>query len=127
MPSSSANALMPGPSRLYVGQSVPTIDAHSSNERLSPSGGRRSTSRKLYSTAPDCHSFSVCATWKTKLKSLPNDDAQGKLQPIRRLYSCSFASGARDTAQSVTSWLARWTTEPSNPSAIAEQDGHPAV
>ena len=51
----------------------------------------------------------------------------GKLQPIRRLYACSFASGARDTAASVTSWLARWTTEPLKPSAIAEQAGQPAV
>jgi len=25
----------------------------------------------------------------------------GKFQPIRRLYACSFASGARDTAQSI--------------------------
>ena len=66
-------------------------------------------------------------TLKSALKSLPNDDAQGNVHPIRRLYACSFASGARDTAMSVTSWFARWTTEPLNPSAIAEQDGHPAV
>ena len=66
-------------------------------------------------------------TLKSKLKSLPSEDAQGNVQPIRRLYACSFASGARDTAESVTSWFARWTTKPSNPSAIAEQDGHPAV
>jgi hypothetical protein len=61
------------------------------------------------------------------LKSLPNDDAHGKLHPIRRLYACSFASGARDTTQRVMSWFARWTTKPSKPSAIAEQAGHPAV
>ena len=47
--------------------------------------------------------------------------------PILRLYACSFASGARDTAASVTSWFARCTTEPLNPPAIAEQDGHPAL
>ncbi|HEY2663107.1 MAG TPA: hypothetical protein VGI47_02110 [Candidatus Binataceae bacterium] len=64
---------------------------------------------------------------KSKWKSLPSADAQGNVHPIRRLYACSFASGARDTAQSVTSWLARWTAKPSNPSAIAEQDGQPAV
>jgi hypothetical protein len=64
---------------------------------------------------------------KSKLKSLPKEDAQGKVQPIRRLYACSFASGARDTAQSATSWLARGTAMPLNPSAIAEQDGHPAL
>ena len=66
-------------------------------------------------------------TLKSALKSLLTEDAQGNVHPIRRLYACSFASGARDTAESVTSWLARWTTKPSNPSAIAEQDGHPAV
>ena len=70
---------------------------------------------------------SVIPTLKSKLKSLPNEDAQGNVQPIRRLYACSFASGARDTAQSITSWLARWTTEPLKPSAIAEQAGQPAV
>ena len=70
---------------------------------------------------------SVNQTLKSKLKSLPNEDAQGNVHPIRRLYACSFASGARDTAQSMTSWLARWTTKPLKPSAIAEQDGHPAV
>jgi hypothetical protein len=64
---------------------------------------------------------------KSKLKSLPSEDAQGNVHPIRRLYACNFASGARDTAPSVTSWFARWRTRPSNPSAIAEQDGHPAL
>ena len=44
-------------------------------------------------------------TLKSKLKSLFSEDAQGKFQPIRRLYACSFASGARDTAQSITSSL----------------------
>jgi hypothetical protein len=68
----------------------------------------------------------VNPTLKSKLKSPPNEDAQGNVQPMRRLYACSFASGARDTADKVTSWFARWTTKPSNPSAIAEQDGHPA-
>ena len=66
-------------------------------------------------------------TLKSKLKSPPNEDAQGNVHPIRRLYACSFASGARDTADSMTSWLARWTAKPLNPSAIAEQDGHPAL
>jgi hypothetical protein len=69
----------------------------------------------------------VNETLKSALKSLPSEDAQGNVHPIRRLYACSFASGARDTAESVTSWFARWTTKPSNPSAIVEQDGHPAV
>jgi hypothetical protein len=67
----------------------------------------------------------VIPTLKSKLKSLPNEDDQGNVHPIRRLYACSFASGARDTAQSMTSWFARWTAMPLNPSAIAEQDGHP--
>src|SRR5919108_6507649 len=70
---------------------------------------------------------SVNQTLKSELKSLPKEDAHGNVQPIRRLYACSFASGARDTAQSITSWLARCTTNPLKPSAIAEQDGQPAV
>ena len=70
---------------------------------------------------------SVNETLKSELKSLSNEEAQGKVHPIRRLYACSFASGARETAQSITSWLARWTAKPLNPSAIAEQDGQPAV
>ena len=77
--------------------------------------------------APSRCCSSVNETLKSKLKSLPSEDAQGNVHPIRRLYACSFASGARDTAESVTSWFARWTTKPSKPSAIAEQDGHPAV
>ena len=52
---------------------------------------------------------------------------QGNVQSIRRLYSRNFARGARDTAHSITLWLARCTATPLNPSAIAEQDGHPAV
>ena len=35
------------------------------------------------------------------------EDAQGNVQPIRRLYACTFGRGARETAQSITSWLAR--------------------
>jgi hypothetical protein len=69
----------------------------------------------------------VNPTLKSKLKSVPDEAAQGNVHAIRRLYACSFARGARDTADRVTSWLARWTTEPLNPSAIAEQDGHPAA
>src|SRR5262249_20267931 len=80
---------------------------------------------KLYSTTPDCRSSSVCATPKSRLNSLPNDEAHGKVQPIRRWYACSFWSGDRDTAQSITSWCARCTTRPSKPSASPEQDGHP--
>ena len=34
---------------------------------------------------------------------------------------------SRETVQSMTSWLARCGITPSNPSAIAEQDGQPAV
>src|SRR5437879_694573 len=60
-------------------------------------------------------------------KSLLDEDAKGNAHPIRRSYACSFARGARDTAQSITSWLARCTTTPLKPSAIAEQDGQPAV
>src|SRR6266481_1868840 len=37
---------------------------------------------------------SVNQTLKSKLKSLPNEDAHGNVHPIRRLYGCSFARGA---------------------------------
>ena len=40
-------------------------------------------------------------TLKSWLKSLPNDDAQGNVHPIRRLYACSFSNGARETAESI--------------------------
>src|SRR3979490_420061 len=82
---------------------------------------------ELYSMAPLRCCCSVNETLKSGLNSPSNEDAQGNVHPIRRLYACSLASGARDTAASVTSWLARRTTEPSTPSAIAEQYGHPAV
>ncbi len=65
-PSSSANALTPGPSRRYVAQSVPTFDAISASAGLSsPACGRKSTVRKLYSTAPDSHCSLVTAAWKS--------------------------------------------------------------
>src|SRR5258708_9502002 len=70
---------------------------------------------------------SVNEMLKSALKSLPDEDAQGNVHPIRRLYACSFASGARDTAESMTSWLARWTAKPPNPSAIVEQFAQPAL
>jgi len=66
-------------------------------------------------------------TLKSALKSVPNEDAQGNAHPSRRLYACSFASGAATPAESVTSWLARCTAKPSNPSAIVEQVAHPAL
>src|SRR5207237_184600 len=34
---------------------------------------------------------------------------------------------ARPPAESMTSWFARWPATPLNPSAIAEQCGHPAL
>src|SRR6516225_3506904 len=74
---------------------------------------------------PSRCSSSVNQTLKPRLKSPPNEDAHRNVHPIRRLYACSFASGARDTAQSITSWLARCTANPLKPSAINEQAGHP--
>src|SRR5712691_10864773 len=44
---------------------------------------------------------SVNRTLKSTLKSLPSEDAQGNVHPIRRLYACSLASGARDTVEPV--------------------------
>src|SRR3979490_1499443 len=122
---------MPGLSREYVAASVPDIAANvvapSDVEREGISDCNAASRRELYSLPP-----SRCCSWgkprlKATLKSLPDEDAHGNVQPIRRLYACSFARGARDTAESVTSWLARWTTKPSNPPAIAEQDAHPAA
>src|SRR5215468_8391880 len=119
---------MPGLSRVNVAQSVPTVAANAVSGPSSPIGrGGHFADLKLYSTTPDRNSASVCTTPKSSLKSLPNDEAHGKLQPIRRLYACSFSIRARDTAQSITSWLAMWTTTPLKPSAIAEHDGQPAV
>src|SRR5881397_1522772 len=66
-PSSSTNALIPGPSCRYVGQSVPTLDVSwVMKGSLSPdTGSRKSIERKLYSTAPAAHSSLVCVTWKS--------------------------------------------------------------
>src|SRR5687768_15136391 len=98
---------MPGASRMYVAQSVPTLAAifvPTSGAALlaSISFEREMTPLlwKLYSTFPERCCSSVNETLKSKLKSLPCEDAQGKIHPIRRLYACSFATGARDTAQS---------------------------
>ena len=60
-------------------------------------------------------------TWKSRLKSLPWDDTHGKRQPMRRLNAWISASGARETATSVTSRFARWTALPSKWSARYEQ------
>lgn len=68
--------------------------------------------------------FSGLSTLKTrriKITAVENHSAEGTYR------ACSFASGARDIAESVASWFARWITKPLNPSAIAEQAGHPAA
>jgi hypothetical protein len=44
---------------------------------------------------------------EVEVEVLPNEDAQGNVHAIRRLNACSFANGACDTAQSMTSWFAR--------------------
>src|SRR5215472_465289 len=124
MSSSSTNELIPGLSRWKVGPSVPHMAAN-----LSSRSGRHSNGGccvKLYSMPLRCCS-SVKEAQKSKLKSPPTEDAQGNVQLIRRLYPCSFASEARETAQSITSWLARCTAKPLKPSAIDEQEGQPAV
>ena len=63
---------------------------------------------------------------RSTLKSLPADDTQGKLQPIRRFYARSFASGACETKSMVTSRACRCGTTPLTASAIDEQVVHPA-
>src|SRR5260370_24654873 len=117
---------MPSRSREYVLTSVPVMAAYlagpESGVPALPMFITGSSRRKLYS-APSRSCSAVNETLKSKLKSLPNEDAQGNVQLIRRLYVCSFGSGARDTAQSITSWLARCTAMPLKPSAIDEQDG----
>ncbi len=46
----------------------------------------------------EASSSGVKETWKSKLKSLPKEDAQGKCQPIRALYRPrSWPKGARET------------------------------
>jgi hypothetical protein len=62
-----------------------------------------------------------------EVESLPSVETQGNVQPIRRSYSWTFASGAREAHRNVTSRLLRWTTPPSKVSAAAEQVGQPAV
>src|SRR5207253_1414858 len=128
LPSSRANALTPRPPRRYVAASVPTVAASSAaGSRAHGASLPLPPPPALYSMLPSRSCCSPPQTLKSRLKSLPSEDAQGNVHPIRRLYACSFARGARDTAESVTSWLARWTATPPNPSAIAEQCGHPAV
>src|SRR3954454_9800545 len=119
---------MPGRSRVYVGQSVPVVAAHAANGPSvgACSGGCGGWSRKLYSNGPDRCCSSVRETLKSKLKLL-SVEAHGKLHSMRCLYACSLSSGARDTAQSITSWFARWIATPLKPSAIAEHAGQPAV
>src|SRR5919198_4715413 len=113
---------MPGRSRVYVATSVPVVAAKGTDPKPDVSRGRGGSRRQLYSIPPSRCCSSVNHTLKSRLKSLPNEDAQGNAQPIRRLYACSFASGARDTAQSIASWLAKWTKEPLKASAIIEQE-----
>src|ERR1043166_10044353 len=100
---------MPGVSRLYVAQVVPVLDAILVIQGLSGAGlaGTLSIRRKLYSTDPACSCSWVCAAWKSLLKSLPNDDAHGKLQPIRCRKACNFATGAREPAETMKSGFAR--------------------
>src|ERR1043166_1352080 len=96
------NALIPGLSRVYVSQSVPLVAARAlphSDPGISTTGFSRS---KLYSIPSRC-CFSGNDTLKSKLKSLLNDDAHGKIQPIRFLYLLNCASGAREIAQNITS------------------------
>jgi hypothetical protein len=64
---------------------------------------------------------------KSKLNFPSAEDAQGKPHPMRLRNPSSLASGARETAASVTSWFSRCTAMPSNPSAMAEHEGHPCV
>jgi hypothetical protein len=88
--------------------------------------GSAGSRAKLYSM-PACCCSSVKPTPKSKLKSPPKDEAQGNVHPMRCLKASSLASGAREIAQNLTSRFSRWGTMPLNPSAIAEQEGQPAL
>src|SRR5262245_18842318 len=115
---------MPGLSRVNVAASVPAVAAKVSAP--SPAPFHAGSRRQLYSIPSPCCSL-LNRTLKSALKSLPNEDAHGNVHPKRRLYACSFGSCPRDTAHSITSWLARCTAMPLKPSAIAEHDGQPAL
>src|SRR4029453_8433205 len=58
---------------------------------------------------------------RAKLKSFFSDETQGKVQPMRRLYACSFWSAACETQIMVTSRAFKCGTTPLNASAIDEQ------
>ena len=51
---------------------------------------------------------------------------QGKLQPMRLLYACSFSSGACETKTTVEARARRCGIRPSTASAIEELTGQPA-
>jgi hypothetical protein len=63
---------------------------------------------------------------RSKLKSFVADETQGKVQPMRRLYTCSFWSAACETQIMVTSRAFKCGTTPLNASAIDEQVVQPA-
>jgi hypothetical protein len=108
-PSSSTNALMPGRSRVYVGTSVPADAAIS----------RRGRPRQIPSAsrlrAGSCIRCLLAllllgeADVEVEVEVAAERGRPGKRPPIRRLYACSFASGARDTAAERDVVLARCT------------------
>src|SRR5688500_17081797 len=122
---------MPSRSRVYVAGSATLRAATCATPEAAspdiPTIITGSSRRKLYDILPAFCCSSVNDALKSKLKSVPFDDAHGNVHPIRCLYPCSFSSGARDTAQSITSWLARCSWNPSKPSATAEHEVQPAL
>ena len=95
---------------------------------LSTTGGNASTTwpgSEICSTASrDCSS--VCEKPRSKLKSPGVAETHGICQPMRRLYACSFSSGACETRSIVASRACRCGTTPSIESAIDELTGQPA-
>ena len=64
---------------------MPDTAAHASNGSRASSGGDHTGEvRKLYSMAPERSSSRLSVVRKSKLNSLSDEDAHGKLQPIRR-------------------------------------------
>src|SRR5664279_2671144 len=60
-------------------------------------------------------------TWKSRLKSLVDDDTQRNFQPMRSRKRAMSASGARETATNETLRCARCTVMPSVWSAMDQQ------
>src|SRR4029450_8886618 len=122
---SRTNVLNPGLSVRYPTMSVPDARALCSTIGGNASPDDARAGRRICATASR-DSSSVCEKPRSKLKSPSDDEAHGRLQPMRRLYAWSFSIGACDTNVTVTSRARRCGSTPSTESAIDELTGPPA-